>query len=333
MQICMFVVLCISMIFLASGCGDDDPMTPNNSLQRYSGPCSVITDNLNAGTRSEVSYTYNKAGRISVIDSDFNYDGEVDHRSTHTYDDQNRVTRIDGDYGTDGIIDARVTYVYSDASTVREFDTDMDGIANHRLVRHFDAMGRLVTEEEDEDGDGDLELRTTYHYGEDSRLLEKKADWGANGTVNGISTLEYDEVGRRIQEEFALSDGTLEWRITWNYDSDGNLSGILAEDFPSDSLGVTTRTAQTNTYDNAGNVLTSEVDELDDGAVDYRSTFSYDCFEGISPPSVFVRGSPPPISSQTQRGTAFETFSVDWGGVLLTITPSGMVVPTGTSSE
>lgn len=268
--------------------GAEAPVTPH-----YPGPCTVQIDDAIDGTVDEVRrFTYDASGHVLREEDDTDADGTPDIVITSTYDDQGHRTHTETDRGADGSVDESATFTFEDGRLVREeTDEDGDGTPDSVHVLTYDDQGRLVREEYDDDGNGRTDRvqelsydegsehparreqgfeRRTYEYDEAGHLtrevISSRTRRRRRYRVQSVVVYEYDPEGRRTLEEYQTPSGEVTTYNRYAYDARGSMVRV-------ESDGDVTTTAIT--YDEAGNPLREEIDEVGDKRLE---TFSYDCF-------------------------------------------------------
>jgi len=195
-------------------------------------------------------------------------DGQVISMRTETmaYDSERRLTYKEIDFDGDGLADYIYTYVFDDAGDpVRdEVDYDGDGVIDSSTDRTFDAEGRVLTALRDGTGDGVYNTGDYYTYDEAGREVLWEYDSGMDGTIDESVATTYDARGNVIEEVTRWGDVT-----TYSYDSNDCLLLVL------DTSGVYT-TRNTYTCNDQGQWIWGELDEGDDGEIEYVSTWTYD---------------------------------------------------------
>lgn len=154
---------------------------------------------------------------------DSNYDDAV---TTFKYDKCGRKIRVETDQGADGSIDEVKTFSYSGGTnpTTIELQTDNDPTPEVRTKKSYDNRGRVVrkkvdgADERNKDVDGVFELTVWNKYNQNGDITEKEKDMDLDGTVDWRRTWSYDSQGRVTRGTTNATVGTAEKVVrTYSY--------------------------------------------------------------------------------------------------------------------
>ncbi len=170
-------------------------------------------------------------------------DGSIDMVAEWDYDAANLLIASRSDTGNDGIDDVTCAYEYFGTTVShRECDTNSDAALDFIYDATFDGAGRFVETRTDADGDGDDDETHVYTWaGDGSGQIEN--DFQGDGVADSITTF------------------------------DDHQNTISVSEWVEDVMTVVRRT--TNTYDGEGNRVLEELDEGDDGSLDYVNASVY----------------------------------------------------------
>jgi serralysin len=211
--------------------------------------------------------------------------------------DSYKPTKVERDNNNDGIIDEVYIFTYDSNGnrTKYEEDSDNNGIIDVTYVYSYDANNYLTGYTENEDGNGPFDTHS-YTLNASGLPVMDKCDKDSNGTVDYIITYTYDSNGYPTGLEFdnATSVSSIQYYL-WgnNFDCPENMA--YAENFDiiklfylKKQLGETSRNSSgtlseyqyTFTIDgtncNDTHTFIEELDNLKDGTIDVKQTYSYD---------------------------------------------------------
>ncbi|MBM4369663.1 MAG: hypothetical protein FJ102_25865, partial [Deltaproteobacteria bacterium] len=265
----------------------------------------VETHDLEADGAIDVSYTWTYdawGNELTRVTSGL---WEADYAWAYTYDPSNYVLVAEYDgYGdaTDGVIDERDTFT-RDADgrpLTAAYDYDLDGDAELKVTKSWDAAGNALSETWDYDGLTDawgtpyVDWSWTLTYDADNNVLSSTYDTGADGLAPDVWTYTYAGGLRMTQDVDYAGDGVLDAQYRYTYDADGNQlttelidegTWLLSEAYTwTDGRLARLEHYRSGTlawwsdyqWDDAGDAL-DEVQYDASGAASYRISYSYDC--------------------------------------------------------
>lgn len=235
-----------------------------------------------ASTSSVVGKTVNKldsTGRLVTTEIDLDGDGRFEQTVNREYDDAGRLVATRQTDSTLRFVRDR------DGRVVRREIEDRSGRVERTTIT-YDDHGRMVRELSDLD---DVHYRydragcqvreQRYRLGDEVPFIDLAASCdqrghrvsrqGDDGSGPIRQTWRYDERGHMVQDDLSR-DGVLVLDTRVSYDAAGRR---LAEDYR-DAKGVLTG-RRTWTYNADGDVLSDQVDDLDEGSW-IRDTYLYD---------------------------------------------------------
>jgi len=149
-------------------------------------------------------------------------------------------------YSKNRKIDSKQTYIYND-------------------------QGNIIDKKE-YDSEGNLKLQTTYNYDEKGNKLEENT---FGGFETKKTTYKYDDKGREVESLITLSfqgfDGSVELRITKEYDQKGN---VVEEKNYNNRNELSNRSIFT--YDERGNKVKEIFINLDTNKSEEKNIYIYD---------------------------------------------------------
>ena len=193
-----------------------------------------------------------------VYDADGNWaeyrflDGEdVTFRNLYTRDAQGNLTKLE-QYDSEGAIVYTRTTEYDEAgnATRSEEDTDADGSADNVWTATHNSEGYRLTYKRDDQGDGKWDVAIAWTYGDDGRMSGYEIDDNNDGFVNTVASAAYADT----------TDG---------------YTGVFS------SYEQLRDTAETYTWNEAGRLVTYQMDYDNDGTADYSTTTQFDAETGL----------------------------------------------------
>ena len=182
-----------------------------------------------------------------------------------TYDSERRLTEHRIDFETDGLDDYIFHYVFDDAGNpvADEYDYDADGLMDLITDRTFDADGNVLTVFRDNNADGVYTTGDYFTYDAEGREVLWEYDSGMDGVIDDSVTTIYDDRGNVVEERRPWSS------TTYRYDANDCMLELLYTDG-----GYVSRT--TYQCDDQGRRVWGQLDDLDDGVIEFVDTWSYD---------------------------------------------------------
>jgi hypothetical protein len=141
---------------------------------------------------------------------DRDLDGTDDDVWTFTYDaDGNELRREERAYGA-LVYWTETTWTAAGLPATWEwFFDDGSGSPIHEiLVTTYDGYDHRIGVAVDHDGDGTADESTTWAVDADGNPLTDERDFEADGVADAFGTYDYDDVGRQVEYEQLLADGT-----------------------------------------------------------------------------------------------------------------------------
>ena len=278
---------------------DATPASPE-----FVGPCSV--DTVWSGEPKEtIHYTYDENVQIIREERDDKSDGVLDEIVERTYDQNGRMTALTKDLGADGTINYRAVFAYNLSGwlTTEEIDRTGDGVINARKYYTYDGEGKIRSMTYDANDDNEIDYKIEYVYDDWGNLKAEEVYTTGGNTPDEVNTYEYDSDGNLVEkrEERTAGQSDQVFETDYVYDASGNLVEELIDYAADGSIDIVIRYSyvksklasksidkgndgtddeqHTFTYDDAGNLLSSELDRGADGTVEIATYNEYSCWE------------------------------------------------------
>ena len=191
-----------------------------------------------------------------------------------------RISQIQYDSDNDGTIDDTATFTYnSDGNYLRKEDADPRW-SNSITYFSYDSQGRKETKEIDRDRNGTVDEVEFYSYDTSGYMVERTKDYGG---YSSKTIIDYDGHGNVISKSSYPYDnstlGNLSSQVFYHYDLnnytyDSNNKPIKIED--DYNAGGEIDSVMYYTYNSFGFVERKEVDNSDDGTIDYTYLSEFD---------------------------------------------------------
>lgn len=273
------------------------------SEQQHPGPCAIekIGDQ---GPSEIVVYGYDAKGQVLLEEYDFDGDGQVDRIVAFGYDAVGNRTFEERDKGADGVWDYRVQYNYDASGHLlsERIDRDADGEVDAQRNYNYDGAGHVRSIVYDANLDGTVDTRIQHFYDEEFRLIREEVYHGPSGTPDEVRTYTYDYKGQLVEkvEELSSADHSQVFETSYEYDDAGHLievavdhggdgfidettnyvytDGELTREIVDKGFDGSADAVKTYSYDEAGNLVSTEIDADADGQIDEQVEQSYNCW-------------------------------------------------------
>lgn len=294
----------VLLALLAVGCNDQ----PKNAK-------AIMQVDYNADGEVDVvtTLTYaNKNGRLKTMESDYVDPTAGDSITTYFYDRNGFEERQERANVSDGIVNYIVEKVNDDRGNVTElrYDFDADGVANQIHYFTYSADDDVLREAYDLNGDGVINRERLFTFASPGQFETRRFDDNGNGVFEYVEQVAYN-TGMRRENNFLIDrngDGTFdeEYFATWTDNPDGTVTRLLERD--TDMSGSINRTdtrimytddmreyfqktlsvvrdfdndgtpdrTETQTFNEALQILTSVQDYNADGNANFRTEYEYD---------------------------------------------------------
>jgi len=183
---------------------------------------------------SNVTYTFNSAGKKTKEEVDNNGDGTLDVIHNYGYDNEQRQILEESDLDGNGEIDKRETVIFDDSSnTVTvNLDSNANGVIDTLSTALYDDNRNIASQYIDEGNDGTFEEITTwdYTYDAEGNVLSKNKVSTTSPEENQLTTFSYDGDGRLlIYSEVFANSPEQNYLNTTTFDDAGNATFYSVE--------------------------------------------------------------------------------------------------------
>ncbi|MEQ1568202.1 MAG: hypothetical protein ABMA64_21355 [Myxococcota bacterium] len=246
-------------------------------------PCFADwTQSVDGVARFEGTNTYDPAHVDRIWSLDLFLVGQPAHtRVEWTYDAAGRVTHIGSDYNDDGVEDGAEDWTYDAAGNELSYVNDNPAYPIFEAYFHtYDAANLRIETAEERDGDGVFDRVTTFTYDAAGGLAREAIDEGVDGIVDYAVEYTRDALGREtLRTEDLGDDGVLESTATTEYDAAGPNTWVTSTD---DGVDGVVDQVEVSENDALGNLVYYSSDGAPaDGVVDYELTQTWDPVSGL----------------------------------------------------
>jgi len=243
-------------------------------------PCEEVTD-LFADGRPDysIAFRYGEAGELLLEQRDDWVDGEIDQYTRYTWISPGRIGEVRYDAGPHHAADAMLRFEYDDAGRLIRQSDDHDGDGAYEWIYEpvYEGDATLSSGEHGRASLADaVAERTQFTRDELGRVTEERVFFEGSDEPGLIVRYRYDGALLRATEEDFDADGEVDLRTLRQYGPNGRL---LREEWESDAFD-TVRGRAVFDYDLQQRLIRVDYDSWNDGSVDVRTTYSYDCDTG-----------------------------------------------------
>ena len=245
--------------------------------------------------KSNTSYSYDDAGRVTEERIDVDGDGTPDYTKTYRYENGLLVETSNSKQQTREIIEyvsgriasrltiretgpaSREAYTYS-GDLLIEFSYDEDDDGNPERVTSYshDATGNVIETNNDLNGDGDIDSVSRKFYDPDTGKLATYWEDKDNDTVPSlVISYSYDENGNRQSYEVVVDNNATPQSLS-EFTYEGNRLISYSFSAVDNSNNTSLQFSESYKYDNEGRRRSYKKDVDGDGNYDTYAQYKYD---------------------------------------------------------